>query len=44
MSHDKKMKNGRLGFVLTRGIGKSFYPAHVDLAQVVAFLKTAITP
>ena len=42
MGRDKKVKDGRIGFVLARGIGKSFHPAHADLPQVVAMLKTAI--
>lgn len=43
MGRDKKVKDGRIGFVLARGIGKSFHPAHVELAQVTAMLETAIT-
>ncbi|WP_374377817.1 3-dehydroquinate synthase [Dongia sp.] len=42
MGRDKKVKDGRIGFVLARGIGKTFHPAHVDLAQVTAILETAI--
>jgi 3-dehydroquinate synthase len=42
MGRDKKVKDGRIGFVLARGIGKSFHPAHVELAEVTAMLETAI--
>jgi 3-dehydroquinate synthase len=42
MSRDKKVKDGRIGFVLTRGIGQAFAPAYVDLADVAAMLDEAI--
>ena len=42
MGRDKKVKDGRIGFVLARGIGRSFHPAYVDLAQVSTVLETAI--
>ena len=42
MSQDKKVKDGRIGFVLTRGIGQAFTPAYVDLADVAAMLDEAI--
>jgi 3-dehydroquinate synthase len=42
MSQDKKVKDGRIGFVLTRGIGQAFAPAYVDLADVAAMLDEAI--
>ena len=43
MGRDKKVRDGRIGFVLARGIGKTFHPAHVDLAEVAAVLNAAIT-
>jgi 3-dehydroquinate synthase len=42
MGRDKKVKDGRIGFVLARGIGKTFHPAHVDLTEVAATLNAAI--
>jgi len=42
MGRDKKVKDGRIGFVLARGIGQTFHPAYVDLAEVAAVLETAI--
>jgi 3-dehydroquinate synthase len=42
MSQDKKVKDGRIGFVLTRGIGQAFAPAYVELAEVAAMLDEAI--
>jgi 3-dehydroquinate synthase len=42
MSQDKKVKDGRIGFVLTRGIGQAFAPAYVELADVAAMLDEAI--
>ncbi|OSZ71914.1 3-dehydroquinate synthase [Sphingomonas sp. IBVSS1] len=38
MKHDKKMSAGRLAFILTRGIGRSFVSREVELAEVEAFL------
>ena len=38
MKHDKKMSGGRLAFILTRGIGRSFVSRDVELAEVAAFL------
>jgi 3-dehydroquinate synthase len=42
MGRDKKVKDGRIGFVLARGIGQTFHPAHVDLSNVTAILNAAI--
>ena len=42
MMKDKKVKDGRIGFVLTRGIGQAFTPAYVELADVAAMLDEAI--
>jgi 3-dehydroquinate synthase len=44
MLKDKKVADGRVGFVLARGIGRAFHPAFVDLADVSAQLQTAIMP
>jgi 3-dehydroquinate synthetase len=38
MAQDKKVKRGRLTFILVRGIGKAFVAPDVDAAQVRAFL------
>jgi 3-dehydroquinate synthase len=42
MRHDKKVKDGRLTFVLTRGIGKAFLSAEVGLDSVENLLETAV--
>ncbi len=42
MARDKKVKDGRIGFVLARGIGQAFTPAFADLADVEAMLDEAI--
>lgn len=42
MGKDKKVKDGRIGFVLARGIGQSFTPVYVDLAEVETLLESAI--
>ncbi|WP_136161607.1 3-dehydroquinate synthase [Sphingomonas flavalba] len=41
MAHDKKMSGGRLPFLLTRGIGRTYVDKTVDLADVAAFLDQA---
>lgn len=38
MAHDKKVKDGRLVFVLTRGIGRTFISADVPVEHVRALL------
>ena len=38
MLHDKKMAGGRLPFILSRGIGRSFLDKTVELDAVAAFL------
>ncbi|GGE76871.1 3-dehydroquinate synthase [Sphingomonas prati] len=38
MAHDKKMAAGKLPFILTRGIGRTFLAADVDLSDVARFL------
>jgi 3-dehydroquinate synthase len=43
MGRDKKVKDGRIGFVLARGIGQTFHPAHVELDAISASLNAAIT-
>jgi 3-dehydroquinate synthase len=39
ISQDKKVKRGKLTFILMRGIGKAFVAADVDPAEVHAFLR-----
>ena len=38
IAQDKKVKRGRLTFILARGIGTSFIAPDVDAAEVHAFL------
>ena len=38
MAQDKKVKHGKLTFILTRGIGRSFIATNVDPVEVRAFL------
>jgi 3-dehydroquinate synthase len=38
IAQDKKVKNGKLSFILARGIGASFIASNVDAAEVRAFL------
>jgi 3-dehydroquinate synthase len=38
MAQDKKVKRGRLTFILARGIGRAFVAADVDASEVRAFL------
>jgi 3-dehydroquinate synthetase len=38
MAQDKKVKRGKLSFILARGIGASFIASDVDAAEVRAFL------
>jgi 3-dehydroquinate synthase len=38
MAQDKKVKHGKLSFILARGIGASFIAPNVDAAEVRAFL------
>ena len=44
IAQDKKVKRGRLTFILARGIGESFIAADVDAAEVRAFLAETLTP
>ncbi|MBB3563846.1 3-dehydroquinate synthase [Rhizobium sp. BK512] len=39
IAQDKKVKGGKLTFILTRGIGKSFVADDVPASEVVSFLK-----
>jgi 3-dehydroquinate synthase len=41
MHRDKKVRNGRVTFILARGIGKSFVAEDIDLAEVEALLQDA---
>jgi 3-dehydroquinate synthase len=38
MKLDKKKEGGRIGFILTRGIGKAYVDKSIDLAEVADFL------
>ena len=38
IAQDKKVKRGKLTFILVRGIGKAFVETDVDPADVRAFL------
>jgi 3-dehydroquinate synthase len=42
MGRDKKVKDGRIAFVLAHGIGRAFFPAHAELDEIAALLETAI--
>jgi 3-dehydroquinate synthase len=42
MGRDKKVKDGRIAFVLAKGIGRAFFPAHAALGEISALLETAI--
>jgi 3-dehydroquinate synthase len=42
MGRDKKVQDGRIAFVLARGIGQAFFPAHAALDEISALLETAI--
>ena len=39
MAQDKKVRDGRLTFILARGIGQSFIAPGIDAAEIRAFLK-----
>ncbi|CAK7258137.1 MULTISPECIES: 3-dehydroquinate synthase [unclassified Shinella] len=39
IAQDKKVKGGRLTFILTRGVGQSFVADDVPQSEVIAFLK-----
>ena len=38
IGQDKKVKRGKLNFILARGIGQAFVARDIDPAQVRAFL------
>ncbi|MBI1205862.1 MAG: 3-dehydroquinate synthase [Azospirillum sp.] len=42
MAHDKKVKDGRITFVLARGIGRAILTRDVDPAEVLAVLEGAV--
>src|SRR3546814_6273807 len=42
MSRDKKVSDGRITFVLARGIGEAYLDATVDLDEVRALLTSAL--
>jgi 3-dehydroquinate synthetase len=39
MGHDKKVRDGKVTFILARGIGKAYVAADVDIAEVRAMLE-----
>ncbi|MBY5792534.1 3-dehydroquinate synthase [Rhizobium leguminosarum bv. viciae] len=39
IAQDKKVKSGKLTFILTRGIGQSFVAADVPASEVISFLR-----
>ena len=43
MGHDKKNKGGRIGFVLTRGIGHAFTTLDADMGAVARVLDASLT-
>ena len=42
MGRDKKVTDGQIAFVLAKGIGRAFFPAHAELGEIAALLETAI--
>ena len=42
MSHDKKVRDGRVTFILARGIGDAFVARDVDLAEVERVLRRTL--
>ncbi|MDE3081024.1 MAG: 3-dehydroquinate synthase, partial [Paracoccaceae bacterium] len=42
MGQDKKVLDGKLRFILARGIGQAFVASHVDMAQVKRLLQDAL--
>jgi 3-dehydroquinate synthase len=43
MASDKKAQNGKIGFILTRGIGQAFQSYDVDLADVQHIVEESMT-
>jgi 3-dehydroquinate synthase len=39
IAQDKKVKSGKLTFILTRGIGQSFVADDVPASEVISFLR-----
>jgi 3-dehydroquinate synthase len=44
IAQDKKVKRGRLTFILTKGLGQSYIADDVPPDEVLAFLKEKLTP
>jgi 3-dehydroquinate synthase len=42
MGRDKKVRDGRIAFVLAKGIGGAFFPAYAETGEIAALLETAI--
>ncbi len=43
MTHDKKVKSGKLAFVLVRGIGQAFLTQDVSVADVMSVIEDTLT-
>jgi 3-dehydroquinate synthetase len=43
IAQDKKVKRGKLTFILVRGIGNAFVAPDIDPAQVHAFLEQKLS-
>jgi 3-dehydroquinate synthase len=44
MAHDKKVRDGKITFVLTKGIGQAFLTTEVDMKELENVLKDALSP
>ncbi|HAQ33443.1 MAG TPA: 3-dehydroquinate synthase, partial [Rhodospirillaceae bacterium] len=44
MTHDKKVRDGKITFVLARGIGQAFLSAEVDMKELENSLRDAFSP
>jgi 3-dehydroquinate synthase len=42
MGQDKKVREGKITFILTRGIGDAFITSDIDMSDVEALLDRAI--
>jgi 3-dehydroquinate synthase len=43
MFQDKKVKDGRIAFILVRGLGQAFIARNVEISSVESLLKDALT-
>jgi len=44
MTHDKKVRDGKITFILARGIGQAFLSAEVDMKELENSLRDAFSP